>query len=93
MCVFVCVVRACVHVCVCKLSLVKSKHVFGFVADDACESNPCANKGTCTITQKGLPGYRCACRTGYIGLTCTGMDVLRTNIDNALMHACTRFVL
>jgi len=66
-------------------------HVFEFVADDECESNPCANKGTCTIAQKGSPGYRCACRTGYIGLTCTGRDVLRTNIDrrsHARMHSC-----
>ena len=62
-------------------------HVFEFVADDECESNPCANKGTCTITQTGLPGYRCACRTGYIGLTCRGRDVLQTNTDTR-SHAC-----
>ena len=46
-----------------------------FVAEDsACNSNPCAKEALCRYIGNETSVYRCACKTGYYGLTCAGRN-------------------
>ena len=48
--------------------------LFSFAADAACKSNPCAKEALCLNRGVVLPNYKCACMTGYYGLTCAGKN-------------------
>ena len=48
----------------------QTKAVFFLATDrDACNSNPCANGGTCS---KNATGYQCIGKPGYMGNNCEG---------------------
>lgn len=48
----------------------------GFVGDlcqtsnNLCDSNPCLNGGTCSLTNSRLMGYACTCAPGFTGMLC-----------------------
>ena len=52
------------HVCIDVLGKALSSHLL--IADE-CESNPCANNGTCI---NGMFGHACDCVPGYSGMDC-----------------------
>ena len=45
-----------------------SRFMFVLAEIDECESNPCANGGTCT---DGINMYNCTCAPGYTGINCS----------------------
>ena len=48
----------------------KLRRHFLFVDIDECESNPCANGGSCTEIQHVYGGYSCECARGFTGSGC-----------------------
>jgi hypothetical protein len=56
--------------------------MFGYndAVADACESDACANGGSCIATSPA--GYVCVCRAGFTGPTClTGWHVTQIKLN------------